>query len=78
MNNFNIIINYLNNRSAANELATNLEENYNIRKLWKIKSKEELFGKISSPYITNVMLLSGYKIHEENIDNISVIYISWM
>lgn len=45
-----------------------IEENYNIRKLWKIKSKEELFGKISSPYITNVMLLLGYKIHEENID----------
>lgn len=44
-----------------------IDKNYNIRKLWKTKSKEELFGKIQSPFITNVLLLFGYKIHEENM-----------
>ena len=56
--------------NKANDIYNRLyiDENYNIRRLWKTKSKEELFGKISSPYITNVILLMGYKVHEKNMN----------
>lgn len=38
-----------------------------VKDLWKIKNIEELFGKNCDPYITNILLLSGYKIHYANM-----------
>ena len=42
-------------------------KNSQISELWKIKNIEELFGKDIHPYITNVLLLCGYKIHLSNM-----------
>ena len=42
-------------------------KNNQISELWKIKNTEELFGKDIHPYITNVLLLCGYKIHLSNM-----------
>lgn len=36
-------------------------------KLWNIKNINELFGEENHPYITNVLLLSGYEIHIKNM-----------
>lgn len=45
------------------------DKNDNIRKLWSIKNKSELFGKISNHFITNVLLLAGYEVHKSNMKN---------
>lgn len=37
-----------------------------IRELWNVKSLDELFGEKAPHYITNLLLLSGYKIHKHN------------
>lgn len=39
-----------------------------IRDLWNFKNLSNLFGNINNPFITNVLLLSGYKIHKSNIE----------
>ena len=38
-----------------------------IRNLWNIKKMSDLFGNIKNPFITNILLLSGYKVHQNNI-----------
>ena len=38
-----------------------------ISELWNIRNSEELFGKNHHYFITNVLLLSGYKIHLNNM-----------
>lgn len=43
------------------------DKNNQISELWKIKNTEELFGKDIHLYITNVLLLCGYKIHLSNM-----------
>lgn len=40
-----------------------------IKELWNIKSLNILFSETVHPYITNLLLLSGYEIHQKNIDN---------
>ena len=40
-----------------------------IKELWNIKSLNMLFSETVHPYITNLLLLSGYEIHQKNIDN---------
>lgn len=54
----------------VNELYNTLYENKNnnISELWKIKNIEELFGPNCHPFITNILLLSGYKEHSNNIE----------
>lgn len=37
-----------------------------IRELWNIKSLDKLFVEKTPEYITNLLLLSGYKIHQRN------------
>ena len=44
-----------------------VDKNNKIRKLWNIKSTSELFGEINNPFITNVLLLSGYDTHRTNM-----------
>lgn len=39
-----------------------------IRSLWNLKKTSDLFGNFNNPFITNVLLLSGYKIHQNNIE----------
>ena len=39
----------------------------NIRKLWEIKNITDLFGEVSNSYITSVLILLGYNIHEDNM-----------
>ena len=39
-----------------------------IRDLWNFKKLSDLFGNINNPFITNVLLLSGYKVHKNNIE----------
>lgn len=43
------------------------KKDYLLAKLWKIKSNEELFGEGYHPFVTNVVVLLGYKIHQNNI-----------
>jgi hypothetical protein len=42
-------------------------DNEKISDLWNINNINELFGKSNHPYITSVILLSGYKIHADNM-----------
>lgn len=44
-----------------------IDKNDRIRKLWSIKNISDMFGKISNPFITNVLLLAGCDIHKNNI-----------
>ena len=59
-----------------NEYQNTVNEVYNtlfidktdkIRSLWSLKNISDLFGNIKHPFITNVLLLSGYKVHKSNI-----------
>ena len=43
-----------------------------IKEMWKKLSIEELFGEGCLPFITNVLLLSGYTIHIKNISKYSL------
>ena len=44
------------------------DETFQINNLWKVQSTTELFGKNSNPFITNILVLLGYKIHEANMN----------
>ena len=58
-------------QNKANEVYNTLfvEKNDKIRNLWKHKKISDLFGNINNPFITNVLLLSGYKAQKNNIKN---------
>ena len=43
------------------------KKDYLLAKLWKVKSNEELFGDNYHPFITNIIVLLGYKLHQENM-----------
>lgn len=45
------------------------EEIINLEKLWTIEDINELFTNSIEPFITNIMILSGYKVHKNNIEN---------
>lgn len=58
-------------------LTNKAEEIYNILyndeitkidALWKIQNRSELFGENTNPFITNVLVLLGYKIHENDMN----------
>lgn len=49
-----------------------IDKNDRIRELWNIKNTSDLFGEISNPYITNVLLLAGCEIHKNNIKKYSL------
>lgn len=38
-----------------------------IKNLWEIKEIDELFGKNINPFVTNLMILLGYKLHKDNL-----------
>jgi len=40
-----------------------------IAAMWKMKSIEELFGTSVNPFLTNLLLLSGYAIHKKSMTN---------
>lgn len=44
-----------------------IDKNDKIRKLWHVNNTSDLFGNISNPFITNVLLLAGCEIHKNNI-----------
>lgn len=43
------------------------KKDYLLAKLWKVKDKKDLFGNYYHSYITNIIVLLGCKIHQENI-----------
>lgn len=43
-------------------------DNSNLKALWKIKNLEDIFGKDYPPFISNILLLLGYKYHLKNIN----------
>lgn len=45
-----------------------IDKTNKIRDLWNFKNLSDLFGNINNPFITNVLLLSGYKFHKSNIE----------
>ena len=47
-----------------------LDENNEINKLWQYKKIQDIF-EINVPFITNVMLLSGYKKHIETMNRLN-------
>ena len=49
-----------------------LDKNNTIKELWKIKNTSDLFENINNPYITSLLLLAGYKIHESNMEKYSL------
>jgi len=44
------------------------DKTFKITALWKIQDVKELFGEVYNSYITNVLVLLGYKIHKNNMD----------
>lgn len=64
----------INQNSDYQEIVSNvynilfLDKDDNIRKLWSIKNLKELFEDINNPFITNVLLLSGYDVHKRNMN----------
>lgn len=43
------------------------KKDYLLAKLWKIRKKEELFGNNFHPFVTNIIILLGYNLHQENM-----------
>lgn len=43
------------------------DEFSNIKNLWKIKDKNIFFCDSINPFITNLMIISGYKVHKSNM-----------
>ena len=39
-----------------------------IESLWEIQNVKELFGENYNPFITNILVLLGYGIHEKNME----------
>lgn len=56
-------------QETVNEVYNTLfiDKNNKIRSLWSFKNLSDIFGNIKNPFITNVLLLSGYKTHQDNI-----------
>lgn len=48
-----------------------IDKNDKIRYLWQFKNLSDLFGNIKNPFITNILLLSGYEFHKSNIEKYS-------
>lgn len=48
-----------------------IDKNDEYKKLWKIKNIQELFGQEYPTFITNILLLLGYKVNIENIKKLN-------
>lgn len=46
-----------------------IDKSFKIDTLWKRQDMVELFGKYYNSFITNVLVLLGYKLHEKNMIN---------
>ena len=65
-------INYINNNSNLKLKMINMynklyDNKKNLRDYWKKKNIAELFGDNYHPFVTNIVLLLGYKIHIKNM-----------
>ena len=49
-----------------------IDKSDEYKKLWKIKKISEIFGQEYPKFITNVLLLLGYKFHIENIEKMKL------
>lgn len=47
------------------------EEFSKVKELWKTKNISELFSVDVDPFVTNIMLLLGYQIHEDNMKKLN-------
>lgn len=64
-------INTINNLNLKTEEIYNIlygDEKIKINTLWKKQSMIELFGEEYNPFVTNILVLLGYKIHDENME----------
>lgn len=66
---FDYVIRHNNLMTRVKELMDVLynKRDYLLAKLWKVKSNEELFCNNYHPFITNIIVLLGYKLHQENM-----------
>lgn len=44
------------------------DEKYQIDNLWKVQNLKEIFGEDSKPFVTNLLVLLGYRMHEDNME----------
>lgn len=44
------------------------DETYQIDNFWKARNIEEIFGKDGNPFMTNLLVLLGYRMHENNME----------
>lgn len=74
----NEIIDKINNSSNMREDFEKLynrlyNENFNmVKPLWNIRSINELFPSLINPFITNLLILYGYKIHKSTIKKLGL------
>lgn len=64
-------VNTINDLNLKTEEIYNIlygNENFKITTLWKRQNMIELFGEKYDPFITNVLVLLGYKIHDKNME----------
>ena len=45
-----------------------IDKNDKIKDLWDFKNLSDLFGNIKNPFVTNLVLLSGVKVHQDNME----------
>ena len=65
-------INTIKNLNLKTEEIYNIlygDEKLKINSLWKRQNMIELFGKEYDPFITNILVLMGYEIHDKNMKN---------
>ena len=64
--------------NLANKLRNRIEEIYNILyddsalkidTLWERQNMAELFGNQYNPFVTNILVLLGYRLHDKNMEN---------
>ncbi len=66
-------LNFINSNDALKQRMQNIfdilykSRDDELIRLWKVKDVEELFGKKIHPFVTNILLLSGFIIHKEVI-----------
>lgn len=65
-------INAKNNFNKKTESVYNIlynDKSNEIDNLWKIQNKAKLFGKGYNPFVTSVLILLGYNLHQTNMAN---------
>lgn len=64
----NSIINFNSRAEAVYDILYN-DKSLKIKTLWKIQNMRELFGEYYNSFITSILVLLGYKLHEQNMIN---------